>query len=226
MNEILKPKDLWERGISLQSAWENLAIAEEVAELARLDSWEPEIASNGPKSFWEGLGTFATGAVEFRRNLSLKKELRTRFEERLLDELFNEGLYGYGYPIGPSPARMPRRIDPAFWDNAIVDWQEGKARLDNVSFNRIRLVDPANYPQFDLSPKRPGPISHADKIRWAISHHTKTDNDFWEKTDVIRIKRMRISIKSEFGIDTSSVRGFGDKTFEKYLLKFKKVHSK
>ncbi|WBQ14216.1 hypothetical protein L2D00_05910 [Hyphomonadaceae bacterium BL14] len=226
MNEILKPKDLWERGVSLQNAWETLALAEEVAERATLDAWKPEIAGKGPKSFLDGLSAIANGALEVQRNLNLRKELRNRFEERILDELFNEELYGYGYPVTPSPARMPRRIDPAFWENPVVEWHEGKARLDNIAFNRIRIVNPERYPQFDLSPKRPGPISHAETINWAIALHTESEPDFWQKSDHIRIQRMRKSINVEFGIDTNSVRGFGDKTFQKYLLEFKKVHSK
>lgn len=226
MTEILKPKDLWERGISLQSAWEKLALPEEIAELEKIDAWRPDFEGGSPNSFLEGLGNFATGLGQIQRNSNLKRELRTRFEDRILDDLFNEDFYGFGYPVEPSPARMPRRIDPAFWDSANVDWNEGKAWLDNIAFNRIRIVDPAKYPLFDLSPKRPGPHSYKDQINWAIAYHTENDADFWQKTDSIRIRRMRISIKDHFEIDTNSVRGFDRKTFEAYLLIFKKAYFK
>ena len=224
MPEILKPKALWERAIPLQSAWDFFATTEELENLRTAENWHPTMDQEKSPSFLEGVTRMAGAFLELQANQRKAGKIRDEFNERLLDELFNEELYGFGYPVEPSPARMPRRIDPAFWDGCDVDWEDGKAWLDNVFYNRIRIVDPIDYPQFDLSPKRPGPTSHAAKINWAISHHTEKEDDFWEKGDAIRIKRMRKSIDEQFGIDTNSVRGFADKTFEKYLLEFKKTH--
>jgi len=225
VTEILKPKALWERGIPLQSAWESLASPKEAESLQLVKGWQPQIDESPPSSVWDGVARIAGAAGDLQSSIRRAREVREAFEDRILDELFNEELYGFGYPVAPSPARMPRRIDPAFWDGCEVAWDDGKAWLDNVFFNRIRIVDPNDHPQFDLSPKRTGPISHADKINWAISYHAENDDDFWEKGDAIRIRRMRKSIKDEFEIDTNSVRGFSDKTFEKYILAFKKANS-
>ena len=225
MNEILKPKALWERGIPLQSAWEKFASQKETESLQVAEGWLPQFDGGPPSSFWDGVVRITGALGELQSNIREGREVREAFEDRILDELFDEELYGFGYPVEPSPARMPRRIDPAFWDGCEVAWGDGKAWLDNLFFNRIRIVDPNDYPQFDLAPKRPGPISHADKINWAISHHAENNDDFWEKGDAIRIGRMRKSINDEFGIDTNSVRGFSDKTFEKYILEFKKANS-
>lgn len=208
----------------MQSAWESLASQEELSEREAIDAWQVDTAGDQPNSFWEGVAKVATGLSEWQRNSERKEELRSRFEERILDELLNEYFFGFGYPVEPSPARMPRRIDPVFWDSAIVDWNEGKAWLDNVAYNRVRIIDPLDFPQFNLTPKRPGPISYADEINWAIAYHTENEPDFWKKTDSIRINRMRKSIKQEFGIDTQTLRGFGDKTFEKFILIFKKAN--
>tara|TARA_R110002049_G_scaffold308946_1_gene515114 strand:- start:2584 stop:3213 length:630 start_codon:yes stop_codon:yes gene_type:complete len=208
----------------LQSAWENLASQKECAELLEVEGWRPEFGEDRPKSFFEGAARIAEAVGAIQSKSREATEIRAAFEDRILDALFNEDLYGFGYPVSPSPARMPRRIDPAFWDGCELVWNDGKAWLDNIFYNRIRIINPEDYPQFVLSPKKPGPISHADEINRAIAYHTENETDFWTKSETIRIMRMRRSIEEKFGIDTESVRGFSDKTFEKYLLEFRKAN--
>lgn len=224
MTEILKPKELWERGISLQNAWDDLASDEQKSELANLSQPASIPETDPDRPIISLLTGLAANAQASQRDRQAITQLIEDFRYELICDLFNEDFYGFGYPAAPSKARMPRRIDPAFWDSCEIRWDKGWATTAQFTFDRIRIVDPQKYPMMDLSPKKPGPKSQIDKINWAIAHHTETQPDFWEKTDRIRIQRMRKSILEKFGIDTNKVKNFSDKTFENYLLKYKKTN--
>lgn len=218
-----KPKEIWDRGVALQWAWEQFATEEEKAEAERIEKLRDPNRWQTPTSIIEGLTSIARIPAVMREADQAQTALREAFEYRLICDLFNEELYGFGYPVHPATIRTPRRIDPTFWDNPYVDWDEGEARIEQNIYNRIRLVDPYKFPDIALGPKSPGPKPLArQQICWAIDHLSKTDKDFWKLTDHIRIFRLHGVIKSNFGTDTKTERGFSEKNFQKYLLEFKK----
>ena len=173
MTEILKPKALWELGIPLQKALEYFATDEERQALNNLENPTPIFSTNSTASFLESAAQITPTLQQALDAPRRTSEIHASIGERALDSLFKEEYYGFGYPVEPSPARTPRRIDSAFWDGCLVDWSSGIAWLGNEQYNRIKIIDPKEYPQFDLSAKRPGPISHADKIKWAIERSSR-----------------------------------------------------
>ena len=205
----------------LQSAWEYLSTDGEREAFDQADPMKLISEVKSPNSILGALKEIVEISGRQQQAAQARQNIRAHFETRIQNALFNESYFGFGYPIAPYLARTPRRIDPALWDGFTIDWSVGKVWLDNIAFNRVRIVDPYDYPQFDLAPKRPGPISYADQINWALKYHSENDPDFWELTDLIRTKRLKKTIYREFNINPDQVRGFSNKTFEKYISKFK-----
>ncbi len=222
MSRILKPKALWDQGISLHLAWEEYAPAEMREKLLTLNEPVQPTEISSEKGFLENIGGVLREIQIAQGRTQLRSELIEKIKDEVICDLYNEDLYAYGYPVAPSRARTPRKIDPNFWYDPKVDWDGCAASTLQNSFYRIRVIDPDNYPQLDFSPKTPGPKSKRNIIMEALEFHHKNDEDFWYITDVKRIHRLKKTIKHNFPEIDILQRGFGEKNFQKYILEFKK----
>jgi hypothetical protein len=222
MTEILSPKYLWTKAIPLNQAWNVFASEQEKTKLLEIENRIQKFELDDAAPFLSALWNLGTMRQRSKDQETAKADLFESFRSGVLQDLEGEFLYGFGIPAPPSTARMPRKIESIFWNNPSLNWSEDTGFSERLGFIQIRIIDPNDYPNFEFENKKPGPKTSENVIISAIKLLNATDVEFWHGTHGNRINKLREFIrKSQTDLDLEK-RGYSDKNFEKYLLKYKK----
>jgi hypothetical protein len=110
-------------------------------------------------------------------------------------------------------------IDPAFWIGAKIDGDS--ASRESTKLIEIHIASPDSIPSLKArSHPGSGRPSKADVIRAAIADHAKTDPGL-DRPRLERFRRYGEFISAQ-GFNPRKDSGFGEKTFEKYELEYRK----
>lgn len=140
MTEILKPKDIWREGIPLDSAWNVFASEKEKSDLAALETQQPNSEIDPDRPIVSAILGLAAIPQFFKEQERVKSDLIETFRSGLLQDLEEEGLYGFGVLAPPSTARMPQKIESIFWINPSLDWSDNSGSSARNSFIHIRII--------------------------------------------------------------------------------------
>jgi len=132
----------------------------------------------------------------------------------LIQWLTDEDFYAFGFPVSPKPLRVPRLIICDFWINAEIDWENEIAEDANLKFQRIRIVDPEEFPEIELRPKI-GRRSYKLLIFKAIKEILKTNGDFQNETNKKKAEQIRDYIISHWPEIDPFGPGLGDDAIRK-----------
>jgi hypothetical protein len=206
---VNKPKEIWKIGIPLSEAWHEFASQEEYNNLESLPSFEQKfkekIPTNGLK-FFEAFKEGWFAKVD-------EKAAIDRLKDSLLLDLSNSDLMAFGFRSSPSKSNNPVNIDPIFFDNPKVNWNDCSAEFNGKSYISIRIVDPEKLVQDKkLQIGRP---SSGEIINSAIKDLILENPKFCNQPrkiacDQIRGKIGKIEIKGS---------GFSDVNLAKYIVK-------
>ena len=216
----IKPREIWEKGIPLNEAWDVWATEENYKKLEE----EHENYFSNPSeniSFADGLRRLSSGVLKFNKLQQDKTAALSRMRRDLIEWLTEEELFALGFPVLPAAERTPRLISKEFWINAKIDW-EGEIANDEVSkFQRITVVGPEDFPEINIKPKV-GRKSHKDLIIRAIQELEKITSDFENYTNKNKTNRIwdYLNIHNPELIRDS--RGLKDDTLRKIISSYYK----
>ena len=212
------PREMWERGYLLSVAVGEWCDPEdrEIYDRPLPDNDRPYKPEDGLLQAIAGVSSWYLATRECERK---KAEALERMREEILLQLFNEALLAYGFAIGKND-RSPRLISPEFWDNAEVDWGKEIADNGNSKFNRLRIIEPSEYPELELQPKI-GRSTNKEEIYSACKALSKRDEDFSQLPNKKKIQQVRDHIKSEHPEIDVDGPGMGDDAIRKRIKEFK-----
>lgn len=157
--------------------------------------------------------------METRECERKKDEALEKMRDKIVFRLIKEDLLAYGFVVGKNN-RSPRLISSEFWDNAEVDWVKEIADNGNSKFNRIRIIDPSEYPELELKAKIGRP-SHKEKIYSACEALIERDKEFFRLPNKTKIQRVRDYIESKYPEIDVDGPGMGDDVIRKRIKEFK-----
>ncbi len=185
------------------------------------DNFEPYIEVSGPL---KPIANFLMQFPQKQQFQTRRKEALGRMREEILLELYNEELLAYGFAIGKND-RSPRLIPWEFWENAEVDWNDGTVKNGESKYNRLRIIDPYQYPELELQPKI-GRKTYKKEIHSACEELYKLDNGFFQLTNKEKARLVREHIKSRYPKIDIYGPGMGDDTVRKLIKELEKKHLK
>jgi len=148
-------REIWETGYWLSAAWIEFARTEQ------RDNFET--ALDGTTIFAMEMENASTTAEVFsgiQKSISAAAARMTKIRElrkQLLSALFANRLIALGYREWPSTSAAPVKIDPDFFENPDIIWDENWAEAYGKRYGRIRVIDPQCIPEFSKPQKgRPG----------------------------------------------------------------------
>lgn len=213
-----KPREFWDLGTPLNDAWLNWALPENRERYTENPAQkiidDPSDQSPG-RSLLHLVTSVASALDRPRRQIDLKRIMRLDLVQWLREEEF----YALGFPVRPNPSRTPRYIPCEFWINAEVNWEKEIAEDTDIGFKRIRVVDPLEFPEFELKPKI-GRKSHKTLIYQAIDRIQKLVSDFERKRTKEQIRLIREFIESENPQLDVYGKGFGDDAIRKHVKSY------
>lgn len=220
-----KPREIWEKGTSLSEAWYDWSNDVLRKRFDKLGG-SPDLEPNEGQGLLDAMAGIASALQKVLDQPRQKTKITEEMKTDLLEWLSEEELLAYGFPIRPSPARTPRRIDAAFWINPNVDWDRSTANDAVYAYQRIRIVDPKDFPKIDLKPKI-GRKSNGDLIKKHAYLLFKRYPEAVDLTNKDKVLAVRKSIKKENSDIDAYGKGFGDDTIRKHVktieVEFEKV---
>lgn len=139
------------------------------------------------------------------------------------DETINDLVARRLVGLGRAPrSRNIQSIDPSFWIDAEIDWEQDAAVRGRKKMVAIRLVLPDAIKEMQpTSEARSGPPSERDLILAAIEQYAKKKNDpALRRPPGERYAAYRAFI-TEKGRNPRSERGFSVSAFEKFELEYR-----
>jgi len=216
---LIKPREIWEKATPLNEAW--LAFSDsKLRNKYELEKGPPNLPNfdanlTGFEKTVIALGEVAKLATSPQRQKQLVLDMQTQLSGRLK----SKRLIAVAFPLRPSPARIPRFIGSEFWASAQINWEGESAQDQSAEFHRIRIFNPAKFPDFELN-RRIGRKTNRQLTIWAISEMQKANPKFKDqvhkaKCDQIR-KFIRVNCK---GIEPTG-RGWGDDAIRKHITAY------
>lgn len=142
-----------------------------------------------------------------------KENLRRIMQQEQVELLKQKTFIAYGFPANTN-IRTPRRIEPDFWINNNINWENEFAEDANSKFIRIRIIDPDNFPNIDFKPKI-GRKSYKPLIHNAIKEISRTNNNFLIQTHKEKAQQIRENISFHDPKINPYGPGLGDDTIRK-----------
>lgn len=114
----------------------------------------------------------------------------------LCASLNEASLLAYGQQVSPTIVRTYRRIQPDFWKLPTPQWESDIASDAAQTFQRIVIIDPAQFPELQARP-RVGGHTERDRIYQALKEIAGKD-DFPIKPSHIQRQRLRKELARQF----------------------------
>jgi hypothetical protein len=211
----LKPREIWEKGTSLDDAWYAWSNEKWRAEYDALGSYSPPQADAGQNP----LATMASIVGSYQRARAVPQErirIANIMKADLLVWLQEEELFAYGFPVKPKAARSPRRIGSEFWARPNINWDQNAAHDQGYRYQRIRIIAPEEAPELTLNPKigRPSKSVLIQKHAYLLFEIQPEFINLSHKNKALAVRQ---SIKKEnSGIDVYG-KGFHEDTLRKHI---------
>lgn len=144
-------------------------------------------------------------------------QIRDALREHLRFWLETGELMGCGNQVLPTPTRVPRKIQPDFWQQAEIDWDHEIARDAHRTYQRILVIDPEDFPGRELFPAM-GPKYFSYEIREAMIELENQLPKFKtsEMAHKVRAIEVRNLIKANYPKININGRGFDVDTIRRH----------
>ena len=203
----------WRGAVPLASAWETFASKKELADLASSPDFNSKlseelslaVASKDP-AFVKILKPFSTATAARLKRKSLIEGMC----ESLLDALFNEQLWAFGYRKRPSRSSYPVRIEADFFDGANVELINSTAENFGLVYADIRVCDALLKSPLNSNSRK----GSADAICAAIAQLVAGRQDFCD----LRSKTQCELIRQTLGQHYVSGNGLSNENLSKLIL--------
>lgn len=217
-----KPQEIWKKGKPLNEAWLNFANEEAKAKYDATREPPPVPDITKAEDGWEAAAMTVQAVSQPFQQFQRRKALVESMQSALCVRLLNEELYAYGSPAHTSSDRTPRRIHSEFWENPDINWEKGIANDANSKFQRIRIVDPRDFPEIELKPTI-GRKTHKALIYQAIEGILPNCPEFEKLQNKQQIEKVRefIATKNPH-LDPYEGKGFGDDAIRKHVKTYLK----
>ena len=218
-----KPREMWEKGMPLSEAVLKWCDPQDREIFERQLPDDYLALKEGEKPF-QTLSRMLVSHLEIKGCQRQKANALEIMREEILLKLFNEELLAYGFAMGRND-RSPRLISPEFWYNAKVDWEQEIVDNGNSKFNRLRIIDPYEYPELELQPKIGRPTKK-EKIYSACKELFKRDNGFFQLVNKTKVQKVREYIKHKHPEIDVYGPSMGDDAIRKRIKEFKDKYVK
>lgn len=211
----VKPREIWEKGTRLGESWNALATESNRERLRKLDSPNSfEIADNQILS--EKLFHLSRTLQNTINKPKERIEIVSSMKRDLIEWLVEGEFYAFGFPVIPKAERTPRRIPNEFWANAEINWNGDIANDEYNKFQRIRIIDPIEFPEIDLKPKI-GRKTNRELIYKAIADSLQHNANFANETHKAKANSIREFLKASNRKINPYGPGFGDDAIRKHV---------